>query len=33
MRNWALGAVALLSFKPNGDVALAGVTLEVAWPV
>ena len=33
MRNWAPGAVALVAFKPNGDVALAGLALEAAWPV
>ena len=33
MSNWAPGAVALVAFKPNGDVAWAGLTLEAAWPV
>ena len=33
MNNWALGAVALVAFKPSGDVALADLTPEAAWPV
>ena len=33
MSNWALGAVALVAFKPGGDVALAGLTPEAAWPM
>ena len=33
MSNWAPGAVALVAFKPNGNVARAGLTLEAAWPV
>ena len=33
MSNWAPGVVALVAFKPNGDVACAGLTLEAAWPV
>ena len=31
--NWVLGAVALGTFKPGGDVALAGLTPKAAWPV
>ena len=33
MSNWAPGAVALVAFEPNGDVALAGLTLEAVWPM
>ena len=33
MSDWALGAMALVAFKPSGDVACAGLTLEAAWPV
>ena len=33
MSNWALGVVALVAFKPSGDVALAGLTPEATWPV
>ena len=33
MSNWALGTVALVAFKPSGDVAGAGLTPEAAWPV
>ena len=31
--NWAPGAVALVAFKPNGDIASAGLTPEAAWPM
>ena len=30
---WAPGAVALVAFKPSGDLAWAGLTPEAAWPV
>ena len=33
MSNWALGAVALVAFKPSGDVARAGLTPEATWLV
>ena len=33
MSNWAPGAVALVAFKPSGDMVRAGLTLEAAWPV
>ena len=33
MSNWAPGAVALVAFKPSGDIARAGLTPEAAWPV
>ena len=33
MSSWAPGAVALVAFKPNGVVGLAGLTPEAAWPV
>ena len=36
MSDWAPGApgaVALVAFKPNGDVACASLTPEAAWPV
>ena len=33
MSNWALGAAALVAFKPCGDLALAGFTPEAAWPL
>ena len=31
--NWAPGAVAMVAFKPSGDVAIAGLTPEAAWSV
>ena len=33
MSDWALGAMALVAFKPSGDVARAGLTPEAAWPM
>ena len=33
MSDWAPGTVALVAFKPNGDITQAGLTLEAAWPV
>ena len=33
MSSVALGAVALVAFKPGGYVACAGLTPEAAWPV
>ena len=31
--SWAPGAMALVAFRPNGVVALAGLTPEAVWPV
>ena len=33
MSSRAPGAVALVAFKPNGNVACAGLTLKAVWPV
>ena len=33
MSSRAPGTVALVAFKPNDNVACAGLTLEAAWPV
>ena len=33
MSDWAPGVVALMAFKPNGDIAWAGLTPEAAWPM